>query len=85
MGTVMLKEETKIKLIKVAAELQQQAGKRIDFDEAISYLIDLYRNKTQDWEQFDIFCKPMKGVKKSELIEELNKGRKEDEKRFSID
>ena len=32
MGTVMLKDNTKTKLIKVAADLQKKTGRRIDFD-----------------------------------------------------
>ncbi len=81
----MLKDETKTKLVKVAADLQKQEGKRIDFDEAISYLIDFYSKKTHDWDKFDVFCKPIKDANVSDLIEELNKGRREDEKRFSRD
>lgn len=80
MGTVMLKEDTKIKLIKVAADLQKKTGSRVDFDRAISYLIDHYFNQEQDWEKFKIFCETMENVSPEDLLGELRRGRKEDEK-----
>lgn len=80
MGTVMLKEDTKIKLIKVAADLQKKTGSRVDFDRAISYLIDHYFNQEQDWEKFEIFCETMENVSPEDLLGELQRGRKEDEK-----
>ncbi len=80
MGTVMLKEDTKTKLIKVAADLQKKTGSRVDFDRAISYLIDQYFNQEQDWEKFEIFCETMENVSSEDLLGELRRGRKEDEK-----
>jgi len=85
MGTVMLKEDTKTKLIRIAADLQKKTGRRTDFDGAISYLIDQYLNQNQDWEKFEIFCEPIKNVTSEQLLEELKQGRNEDEKKFSID
>ena len=85
MGTVMLKEDTKTKLIRIAADLQKKTGRRTDFDGAISYLIDQYLNQNQDWEKFEIFCEPTKNVTSEQLLEELKQGRNEDEKKFSID
>lgn len=76
----MLKDETKTKLTKVAADLQKERGIRVDFDEAISFLIDRYFNQNQNWEKFNIFCKPIENTTKEELLKELNKGRVEDEK-----
>lgn len=84
MGTVLLKDNTKTKLIKIAADLQKKTGRRIDFDGAISYLIDQYLNQKQDWEKFEIFCETKKNVTSEELLEELRLGRKEDEKKSSI-
>ncbi|MHA1283630.1 MAG: VapB-type antitoxin [Promethearchaeota archaeon] len=83
MGTVMLKEDTKTKLIKIAADLQKKRGKRVDFDETISYLIDLYFNKKKNWKKFEEFCKPIKDLKLEDVMEELKRGRMEDEKKFS--
>jgi hypothetical protein len=84
MGTVMLKDNTKTKLIKVAADLQKKTGRRIDFDGVISYLIDQYLNQKQGWEKFEIFCETIKNITSEELLEELRLGRKEDEKKSSI-
>jgi hypothetical protein len=83
MGTVMLKEDTKKRLTKVAADLQKKTGKRVDFDTAIAFLIDNYLSKKKDWDKFNEFCKPIEGITTEGLIEELYKGRKEDEKKFS--
>ncbi len=71
----MLKNETKTKLTKVAADLQKERGVRVDFDEAISFLIDRYISQNKNWEKFEIFCKPIKSTTKEELLEELSKGR----------
>jgi len=84
MGTVMLKKDTKIKLTKIAADLQKQKGERVDFDETISYLIDMYYKKNLDWNKFDIFCQSLNNVSEDELMKELYKGRMEDEKKFRL-
>ena len=83
MGTVMLKADTKTKLVKVAADLQKKTGERIDFDEAISFLIDQYLKQEQDWKKFEIFSETIENITTEELMEELRKGRKEDEKKSS--
>ncbi len=79
----MLKDETKTKLIKIAADLQKKIAVRVDFDTAISYLIDIYLNQNKDWEKFEIFCKPAKNITSKEFLEELYNGREEDEKENS--
>lgn len=79
----MLKDDTKVKLTKVAADLQKMIGERVDFDSAISFLIEHYLEKEKDWEKFDDFCKPLEEIDKEDLFEELEKGRKEDEKKYS--
>ncbi|MBN1803161.1 MAG: hypothetical protein JW891_16745 [Candidatus Lokiarchaeota archaeon] len=61
----MLKNDTKIKLTKIAADLQKQRGKRVDFDEAISYLVNLYNNQQTNWNLFEEFCEPLKGATKN--------------------
>ncbi|MHA1491760.1 MAG: hypothetical protein ACTSRI_19160 [Promethearchaeota archaeon] len=85
MGTIILKDDTKTKLIKVTADLQKKSGVRVDFDGTISYLIDPYFNQEKDWDKFELFCKTTENVTSEELLEELRKGRKEDEKKFNID
>jgi len=84
MGTVMLKDDTKTKLVKVAADLQKKTGERVDFDEAISFLIDQYLKQETDWEKFEIFSETIENITTEELMEELREGRKEDEKKSSI-
>ena len=79
----MLKEDTKKKLTMVAADLQKKTGERVDFDTAISYLIDRYLEESKDWEKFAEFCEPLEKVTKEELLDELYRGRREDEKKFS--
>ena len=37
----------------------------------------------KDWEKFEIFCKPAKNITSKEFLEELYKGREEDEKKNS--
>ena len=80
----MLKDDTKIKLVKVAADLQKKTGERVDFDEAISFLIDQYLKQERDWEKFEIFSETIENITTEELMEELREGRKEDEKKSSI-
>ena len=80
----MLKEETKKKLLEVAAELQIERKIRIDFDTAISFLIERYFNQDRDWEKFNVFCQTVNGVTTEELLGELKKGRKEDEEKYSL-
>jgi len=80
----MLKDDTKTKLVKVAADLQKKTGERVDFDEAISFLIDQYLKQETDWEKFEIFSETIENITTEELMEELREGRKEDEKKSSI-
>ena len=42
--------------------------------------IDQYFNQEQDWEKFEIFCETMENVSSEDLLGELRRGRKEDEK-----
>ena len=81
MGTVMFKDETKTKLTKIAADLQKKTGERVDYDKAISFLINKYLEEQKNWKKFDEFCEPIKDLTKDELLEELYKGREEDEKK----
>ncbi|MGV9199202.1 MAG: hypothetical protein ACOC4M_10315 [Promethearchaeia archaeon] len=78
----MLKDDTKTQLTKIAADLQKKTGKRIDYDTAISFLINEYLEKKKNWNKFDEFCEPIKDLAKDELLEELYKGREEDEKKY---
>lgn len=82
MGTIMLKDETKTILIKIAANLQKQKGERIDYDAAIFFLIEQYLEKKKNWEKFKIFSRPIINLKIEEILKEIKKGRLEDEKKY---
>ena len=82
MGTIMLKDETKTILIKIAADLQKQKGERIDYDAAITFLIEQYLEKQKNWEKFKIFRRPIFNLTIEEIIKDIKKGRLEDEKKY---
>ncbi len=46
--TVPITEETKAKLVKIAADLQKRKGSRVDLNEAIEYLISTKKEKRPD-------------------------------------
>ena len=78
----MLKDETKTILIKIAADLQKQKGERIDYDAAITFLIEQYLEKQKNWEKFKIFRRPIFNLTIEEIIKDIKKGRLEDEKKY---
>jgi len=81
-STVMLKKGTKSKLVRIAADLQNKLGTRVDFDTAISFLIDQYLSGNQDWEKFDRFWKSEKKGKGKDLHQELLQERVADEEKY---
>lgn len=77
MTTITISENTKKELLKVAADLQSKSGKKVDYEEAIRYLIAksernlvLFRSATAP-----------KGVTTEELQQALREGRVEDKRR----
>ncbi|MGQ4833841.1 MAG: hypothetical protein ACP6IS_08085 [Candidatus Asgardarchaeia archaeon] len=78
MSTIAIKEETKRELLKFVSELQIKLGRRIDFDEAIRFLL-MYRRKRKPRLLIEA-CTPMENVE--EVLKELYEERKIDEKRF---
>ncbi len=82
MSTVMIKKGTKTKLVKIAADLQIKLGQRVDFDTAISFLIDQYLAGNQDWDKFDRFWKSDVKGKGKDLLQELTNERVKDEKKY---
>ncbi len=46
--TIKVSKETKQSLIKIAARLQENKGKRVDFDEAIQHLMSSSEKKRPD-------------------------------------
>ena len=77
MTTISVSEDVKKKLLRVASELQIKRGRRVDLNEALSFLVDQRRKNPQ---LLDEACKPMAGAK--EVIEELKRERKVDESRL---
>ncbi|MHA1377043.1 MAG: hypothetical protein ACTSRG_01555 [Candidatus Helarchaeota archaeon] len=80
MVTVSIKKDTHHELIKIAADLQKKLGKKIDFDNTIRYLIDLYTAKMPRPKLFEKFCEPIEGITFDLLYDDLQKERKIDEK-----
>jgi len=74
MTTITISEKTRSELLKVAAELQSKRGTKVDYEDAIAYLIQkAQRNLTL----FRLATAP-KGVSSSELRRTLRDGREED-------
>ena len=77
MTTISVSEDVKEKLLRVASELQLKLGRRVDLNEALSFLVDQREKNPQLLEEA---CSPMIGAK--EAIEELERERKVDETRL---
>lgn len=77
--TIRVTKQTKEALLRVAARFQEEAGRRIDFDEAINRLVMQEEKKTPD--SFLKFVGSVRGVKVADLLEDLRKERKLDELR----
>ena len=75
--TISVTEDVKQKLRKIASELQLKLGRRVDLNEALSFLIDQREKNVQLLEEA---CKPITGAK--ETLEELQMERKHDEIRL---
>ncbi len=83
METIQLKDETKTKLTQIAHDIEKETGQPVNIDEVISFLIEEHLEKKKNWDQFELFLKPLKNISKEQLLNELKKGRKEDEKIIS--
>jgi predicted CopG family antitoxin len=77
MTTISVTEDVKQKLLKVASELQLKLGRRVNLNEALSFLVDQREKNVQLLEEA---CKPIIGAK--EALEELQMERKHDEIRL---
>lgn len=72
--TITISHRTRRELLKVAADLQSQRGKKIDYEDVIEYLIATARRRP---ELLKIATAP-KGVPSAELQKLLREGRAED-------
>ncbi|MFI5421073.1 MAG: hypothetical protein ACHQ1H_08915 [Nitrososphaerales archaeon] len=76
--TIRVTKETKEALLRIAARLQEQTGRRVDFNDAINHLV-MQEDKTPD--SFTKFVGSIKDVRAGDLLNELKKERKLDELR----
>lgn len=81
MTTISISEYTKKRLLIVAGELQSKLGKKVDFNDVINHLLNLYENSKRSPELFKRFATPIKGVSFKELYDELIRERELDEER----
>jgi predicted CopG family antitoxin len=77
MTTISVSEDVKEKLLKVASELQLKLGRRVDLNEALSFLVN---QKEKNPKLLGEACSPMIGAR--EAIRELEGERKVDETRL---
>ncbi|MFQ6137413.1 MAG: hypothetical protein ACE5PM_09585 [Candidatus Hydrothermarchaeales archaeon] len=77
MTTISVTKNVKKQLLEFASELQIMLGRRVDFNEAIEFLLSQRQAKNPGL--FREACKPAPGAE--EAIEELLKERKTDEER----
>ena len=78
MTTIAIKEETKRELLKFVSELQIRLGRKVDFDEAIRFLLGLRKGRNP--RLLIEACMPSGDV--DEVLEELYGERRKDEERI---
>ena len=78
MSVIRVSKSTKIELLRYASELQRRLGRKVDFDEAIAYLLREVRRKRP--ELLIRACSPVEGAE--EILSELYEERKKDEERI---
>jgi hypothetical protein len=75
--TISISDDSRKRLLKVAAELQARTGEKADYEEAIRYLLS---RVGRDEQLFKQACAPV-DLGRSNVRDELRKGRAEDRKR----
>ncbi|MCD6485023.1 MAG: hypothetical protein J7L47_07945 [Candidatus Odinarchaeota archaeon] len=78
MSTIAIKEETKKELLKFVSELQMKLGRRVDYDEAIRFLL-MHKRKRNPRLLLEA-CVPTESVE--DALKELFEERKKDERRY---
>lgn len=78
MVTIQVSEDVKIRLLKLAAQLQMKLGKRVSLDDAIRYLLKSIRDK----DKLNSFYGCLSGEKVEEARRLLKELRDEEEKRL---
>jgi len=80
--TIAINDENRKKLLLIAADLQKKSGRRVDFDDVISFLTGTYEHSLRRKEMFELFCKPVAGADFGNLYAELIAERRKDEQRI---
>jgi len=78
MPTISVSEDVKRELLKFASELQMKLGKRVDFDEAIRFLL-MYRKRKNP----RLLTEACTSGDVESALKELYEERKVDERRYS--
>jgi hypothetical protein len=81
--TIAVSQDVKEKLLRVASELQIRFGRRVDFDEAIMYLLS-GRERVKNPQLLREACRPVPDAEwvAKEALEELYRERRLDEERL---
>jgi predicted transcriptional regulator len=84
MTTITIDDETKEELLKIAAELQIQKRKKINYNATIKFLIKNYfrKNNKKDKIKFREACEKVDNIDVNSVLEELYLERKKDEISF---
>jgi len=76
--TISIKEDTRKHLLKIAADLQRQQGRRVDFDATIKHLIHFFEHQKKDIASWESFTTPEPGLDFDELYQLLIQERLKD-------
>ena len=79
MSVIRVSKSTKVELLRYASELQIRLGRKVNFDEAIAYLLREVRRKRP--ELLVRACSPIEGAE--EALKQLYEERKKDEERVA--
>ena len=81
--TIAVSDEVKERLLRVASQLQIRFGRRVDFDEAIRYLLS-ERERVKDPRLLEEACRPVPDAEEvaREAVDELYRERRLDEERL---
>ncbi|HLI49747.1 MAG TPA: hypothetical protein VKV18_13810 [Chthonomonas sp.] len=82
--TIRVSKETKAKLLKLISELQLKTSKRVDFDDAIKYLIQVSESKNRDRKALHSLLGALKDIDISELRRERREELKLEKRRFGV-
>ena len=82
MTVVQISEETKQRLVEVAAKLQMSVKRRVSLDQAVRFLIEQYDLKKPNTELFYSFFGCLKGYDIKKAHDDLKELRKEEETRL---